>query len=145
MSRTGYVMLYANGPIFWPSKLQTETALSTTESEYITLSQSLRDVIPLRGLLPKLQPDLSFTNNVLTVQCIIFEDNKGWISFIKVLNIRPRTKYIALKYHHFRSFVNNNTISIQYVESALQGSDIFTKALNDTQFAVLRAMLVGDP
>ena len=38
MSRTGYVILYANCPIIWSSKLQTEIALSTTESEYIALS-----------------------------------------------------------------------------------------------------------
>ena len=47
MSRTGYMILYAGCPIIWCSKLQTEIALSTTESEYIALSNSLRDVIPL--------------------------------------------------------------------------------------------------
>jgi hypothetical protein len=39
MSRTGYVIKYANCccPIHWSSKLQTEIALSTAESEYIAL------------------------------------------------------------------------------------------------------------
>ena len=41
MSRTGYVIFYANCPIIWSSKLQIEIALSTTESEYIALSQSV--------------------------------------------------------------------------------------------------------
>jgi hypothetical protein len=39
--RTGYVLTYANCPLLWTSKMQTEIALSTTEVEYITLSQSL--------------------------------------------------------------------------------------------------------
>ena len=45
MSRTGFVIMYANYPIFWASKLQTEIAFSTTEAEYIALSQALREVI----------------------------------------------------------------------------------------------------
>jgi hypothetical protein len=145
MSRTGYVIFYANCPIIWSSKLQTEIALSTTESEYIALSQSLRDVIPLIGLLQELQPVLTFTCTMPTVHCTVFEDNKGCIDLVNVPKIRPRTKHIALKYHHFRSFVRNKTISVRYVETKLQIADLFTKALSDAQFAVLRAMLVGEP
>ena len=44
-SRTGYVILFANCPLLWASKLQTEVALSTTEAEYIALSQAMRDLI----------------------------------------------------------------------------------------------------
>jgi hypothetical protein len=35
LSRTGFVICYANCPLVWCSKLQTEIALSTTEAEYI--------------------------------------------------------------------------------------------------------------
>lgn len=41
MSRTGFIIMYANCPIYWVSKLQTEIALSTAEAEYIALSQAL--------------------------------------------------------------------------------------------------------
>jgi Reverse transcriptase (RNA-dependent DNA polymerase) len=53
-SRTGYVIYYAGFPVVWCSRLQTEIALSSTEAEYIALSQSLRDVIPLMRLIQKL-------------------------------------------------------------------------------------------
>ena len=33
LSRTGYVIMYANCPIHWVSRLQTEIALSTAEAE----------------------------------------------------------------------------------------------------------------
>ena len=112
------------------------------ESKYIVLSQSLRDVIPPIGLLQELQPALSFTSSAPTIHCTVFEDNKGYIDLVKAPKIRPQIKHIALKYHHL--FVGN-TISIQYVETKLQIADIFTKALNDAQFAVLRTMLVGNP
>ena len=35
-------------PVSWGSKLQSETALSTMEAEYISLSQALRVLLPLR-------------------------------------------------------------------------------------------------
>ena len=50
-SRSGWVIRFAGAPITWASKIQTITALSTTEAEYIALSTSLREVIPLMGIL----------------------------------------------------------------------------------------------
>ena len=38
-------------PVTWGSKLQTEIALSTTESEYIALSSAMSEVIPFMGLM----------------------------------------------------------------------------------------------
>lgn len=43
-SRSGWIVFYAGCPIIWSSKLQGMVALSTTEAEYIALSQSLCDV-----------------------------------------------------------------------------------------------------
>ena len=48
-SRTGYLVTYKNCPLHWASKLQSQIALSTMEAEYIALSQSMRDLIPLRN------------------------------------------------------------------------------------------------
>ena len=50
-SRTGYVKFYRDAPLMWVSKLQTQIALSTMESEYIALSQAMRDLIPIREIL----------------------------------------------------------------------------------------------
>jgi hypothetical protein len=37
LSQTGFITVLAGVPIHWSSKVQTETALSSTEAEYITL------------------------------------------------------------------------------------------------------------
>jgi hypothetical protein len=50
-SQTGYVISYAGCPIIWFSKLQTKVVLSTTESEYVGLSESLRIAIVMMNLL----------------------------------------------------------------------------------------------
>ena len=53
-SCTGYVILYRNTPILWVSKMQTQIALSPMEAEYVALSQSMRDLIPICHLLKEL-------------------------------------------------------------------------------------------
>jgi len=53
-SRTGFVIFFSGVPILWVSKLQTQVALSTLEAEYIALSQSMRDLIPLREILKEI-------------------------------------------------------------------------------------------
>jgi hypothetical protein len=42
LSRTRIVICYANCPLVWCSKLQTEIALSTAEAEYIVMSHAFR-------------------------------------------------------------------------------------------------------
>ena len=42
---------FENCPIVWVSKMHTEIALSTTEAEYISMSQSIRYLIPLRQIM----------------------------------------------------------------------------------------------
>jgi hypothetical protein len=51
LSRTGFVITFCGCPITWCSKLQTEIALSTTESEYIALSTGTHELLPLRRIL----------------------------------------------------------------------------------------------
>ena len=50
-SRTGIVVTFANCPLLWVTKLQTEIALSTLHSEYVALYHSVRALIPLKILI----------------------------------------------------------------------------------------------
>ena len=77
------------------------------------------------------------------IHCSIFEDNKGCIDLNKTPRMRPQTKHIALKYHHFRSHVKDKTISIQHIDTEDQIANIFTKALPDPQFQKLKLALNG--
>jgi hypothetical protein len=53
-SRTGFVITLGGAPVVWVSKLQTEIALSTLESEYIALSYAMRTLLPMRLLIEEL-------------------------------------------------------------------------------------------
>lgn len=143
MSRTGYVIMYAGCPILWSSKLQTEIALSTTEAEYIALSQATREVLPLIELLKELDCVLKVNQSKPSFYCEVFEDNRSTIAVATSNKFTPRTKHIALKYHHFRQFVRNKTIVINPIDTKEQIADIFTKPLEIHSFKHLRMKLLG--
>ena len=58
-------------------------------------------------------------------------------------NFSPRTKHIALKYHHFRSHVKSGRVVIQYRPTDEQLADLLTKPLPEEAFYTLRYMLCG--
>ena len=113
----GYVITYANCPIIWAIWLQTEIAFSTREAEYIALSQSMRCVIPSVSLMKenefllKLQVDTpTVLFNIFKIPVTVYEDNQGAIALAVSPQMRPCTKHIKIKYHHFQSFVTNGDI-----------------------------------
>ena len=55
----------------------------------------------------------------------------------------PRTKHIALKYHHFRRYVHDGTLKIQVIDTKEQIADIFTKPLETRMFTYLRQKIMG--
>jgi hypothetical protein len=76
--RIEYIISFAGFPITWASKLQTQIALSTTEEEYITLYQSLREVIPMINILMEtnMLGMCSYTT-ASQMYCNIFEEHLG--------------------------------------------------------------------
>ena len=68
-SRTGYVIMIANCPLLWASKLQQEISLSTQESEHVALSSSLRDVIPIQNLVKDVMAAVGLGVDKMTFVC----------------------------------------------------------------------------
>ena len=110
------------------SQLQTEIALSTTESEYVSLSQALRRTIPLMSLVKEMKKfGFSVGATVPQVHCTLFKDNSGALVLSNAPAMRPRTKHINVKYHHFRTHVANKEVTMVKCTSADQLADMLTK------------------
>ncbi len=125
-------------------QLQMTVAFSTTAAECIALSTALRDVIYVMQLLNELISfGISIPMQVPTVRFEVFEDNVGAIELARCPKLRPRTKHIAIQYHHFRTHVAKNLITIQHVTTTEQVADIATKPLPRDQFRYLRQRLLG--
>ncbi len=153
LSRTGYIITFCGCPIHWVSKLQSEIALSTTESEYIALSMATRELLPLRRILHEIThhsmihttlPDQYNTTKTPTLSAtMIYEDNAACIVLAQSDSTRMRTKHIAIKWHHFKDQNCHGLIKVVKIESNFNWADILTKPLGSQKFQSLRKLIMG--
>ena len=152
-SRTGYLITFMNCPLLWVSKLQTQIALSTMEAEYIELSQSMRDLISLRGVIMEVKHhtfdgnldklDMATISPTFIPPSTVHEDNEACLKFATTPKMSPRTKHIAIPYHFFRSKVENLEIEVVSIDTSKQLADQFTKGLPAPKFIQDRKALMG--
>ena len=118
-SRTGYVIRYAGCPIYWQRKLQTEIALSTAKAEYISLSQALRETLPMTSLMKEINVIFPLYLPLPRFVIKVREDNQSCIVMAQNPKFSPQTKHIAIKCHHFCKLVitqsnPNGFLDIEY-------------------------------
>jgi hypothetical protein len=162
-SPTGYVIMYCGAPLLWVSKMQTQIALSTMEAEYITLSQSMRDLIPIREVLKEIMEVVFEHNKTITYhlhakafsdtevctvrystpQSTVYEDNEACLKFARMPKLTPQTKHIGVPHHWFRSQVERLKICIEPIDTTKQLGDQFTKGLTVDLFRLSCKALMG--
>ena len=101
LSITWYIIIFENFPIIWVSKMQTDIDLSTTEYEYISLSQSMSDYIILRHIMLEVSSVLGMKCNLCNSYTTTFEENKGTIRFCKRTKIQTSYKIFLHKIASF--------------------------------------------
>ena len=122
-SISGYIFLAGNGAITWSSRKQISVALSSTEAEYIALSEAAREACWLRNLygeLGLLQGE---------VPTLIRGDNKGSIAMAKNPQFLKRSKHIEIRWHWIRDLVQAGKICVESIHDPEQVADVLTKAL----------------
>jgi hypothetical protein len=117
--------------ISWSSRKQGSIAQSTAEAEYTAASAASREAVWLRKLLSDLELEPT----------VIHCDNQSCIKLTENPVFHDRSKHIEMRYHYVRDMVQKNVLSIQYVLTAEQTTDIFTKPLSLTKFIYFRDKL----
>jgi hypothetical protein len=137
-STSGYVFMRNNAAITWSSQLQRTVAHSTSNAEYVALSEAGREAMWLRTLAKSVSGSDSLAPTVL------FEDNKGALKWATDPANHKKTRHINICYHSIREQVNDfGNLSVKYVQSALNYADAFTKALPLPQFRNLFRSILG--
>jgi hypothetical protein len=145
-SRTGYIISYGGCPVSWASKLQTDVALSTTEAEYTALSTSLREVIHLMQLVEEAhEMGWETYSDAPVVHCKVFEDNVGALEMARLPKMRPRTKHLCTRMHHFRERVRKGLITILHIDTKDQLADMLTKPQPEELFTAQRPLIMCLP
>ena len=121
-STTGYTFLYAGGSICWASRKQPTVALSSTEAEYMAISDASRHAIWLRTLFTELgfkQP------NPLPIHV----DNKGSVDLALNPVHHKRTKHIDIKHHFIRQCLEDLSVGLVQIPTNENFADVLTKSL----------------
>ena len=144
-SRSGILITIGSVPLLWKSKLQTETALSTMESEYIALSHGMRELVAMRALFDELIVMMKLDDSSTTRLSRVFEDNEACrkLASSSMPKMTPRSKHIAVKYHWFREYLDKLNVEILSIDTKEQLADIFTKGLVQKEFQSKRMMVCG--
>ncbi|CAB1102594.1 unnamed protein product [Ectocarpus sp. CCAP 1310/34] len=124
----GGLVMCVWGCISWFSRRQKCVTLSTTEAEYVSLEDVIKEVMFLRQVwrfkLPK-----------AGMPCVpVFKDNEEAIQLAQNPIGNSYSKHINVRHHFIRELVGRKEISIFHVESAYQHADFLTKALHVGDF-----------
>ncbi|OAE27396.1 hypothetical protein AXG93_2015s1240 [Marchantia polymorpha subsp. ruderalis] len=122
-SMTGYVFTLGGFVISWKATLQPTVTLSTTEAEYMALTEAAKDVIWLKGLVN----DLGLHQD----QALVYCDSLSAICLTKDHVHHEKTKHIDVRYHFLR---NEKRIQVKKVGTADSPVDMFTKPVPESKF-----------
>ena len=132
-STTGFFFLLANGIISWRSRAQKTVALSSTETEYMVLSDGSQQAAWLYNVLNELGYNLG--------PIPLAGDNQGSIFMSSNAVQEIRSKHINICYHYVRECIERKKIEVFFIEGTNNPADMFTKNLGHVKFLKFRETL----
>ena len=123
-------------PILWKSQLQTSTAMSSCEAEYVAIAEGTKYVLQLRNILK----EIGFEQTSPTV---IRSDSQSALDTIKSKAITKMMKHVATRYHRTRDEIMSGSIVMEKVATELNRADPYTKQLAAPAFARFFGPLLG--
>jgi len=132
-STTGYLVKLARGVFSWNSRAQKSIALSSTEAEYMSLSDTCRQLVWIKTLFSELGINLG--------PIPLCGDNQGSIFLASNPVQEKRIKHIDLRYHYIREIICQKHIELLFIEGAENPADLFTKNLGRIKFLKFREQL----
>ena len=119
------------------SKTQHVVSLSISEEEYIAAGDEVKEALLVRAVL------FFITSETNGASIKVLEDNQGAKALIEISLSSARSKDIDVRLHFIRNLFRTRKISVEYVASAEQHADIFTKAPSRANFQYHRKRLMN--
>lgn len=138
-STSGYISLLGGSCISWCSRKQEIVALSTTEAEYVGLSNAAKEMQWLKYIITHMSPSIKGEDAKLVVR--LHGDNQGAIALARDNKFHARTKHIMTKFHYVRECLRMGYMSLGYVATTDMVADILTKALSRVKLERFKELL----
>lgn len=133
-SNSGYLFRYGGGLVSWCARKQQCVALSSTEAEYVSLSECCQELLWLEKLLKDLGEEVE-------EPITIFEDNQSCIKQLKQEGVTKRSKHIDTKFHFVKDLAASGRVAVHYCPSEEMLADILTKPLSRLKLENLREQI----
>ncbi|XP_057432549.1 germacrene A acid 8-beta-hydroxylase-like [Lotus japonicus] len=121
-STSGYLIKFAEGAVAWQSRLQRCVALSTTQAEFIAITEACKELIWLKKFLQ----ELGFVQD----KYLLFCDSQSAIHLGKNSTFHSRSKHIDVRYHWIRDALDAGLLELAKVHTDDNGADMMTKLLH---------------
>ncbi|GJZ87613.1 retrovirus-related pol polyprotein from transposon TNT 1-94 [Tanacetum coccineum] len=128
-STSGGLQFLGGKLVSWSLKKQDCTAMSTAETEYVSLSACCAQVIWMCTQLL----DYGYKYNRILMYC----DSKSAIAISCNPVQHSKTKHIDIRYHFIKEHVEKGTVELYFIGTKYQLADLFTKALPKERFEYL--------
>lgn len=132
-SISGYLIKLGGGAISWSLKKQVTVALSSTEAEYLGMTEIVKEIMWLIQVLDK-------TDVEVELPLIVYADNQSAIALGKHPVLHGRTKHIDIRHHFIREKESAGLVKFVYISTRKMEADLLTKTLSSATFKSLRDM-----
>lgn len=120
-SVTVYVFQVGGNTVSWRSGLQHIVALSTTESEYMALTEGFKEALWLKRFVSEL--------GFLQDEAKVFSDSQSAIHLAKNGGFHERTKHIDTKLYFIRDVIEAGDVTLHKIHTSANPADLLTKAV----------------
>jgi len=127
------VFTLSQAPVSWHFILHSTVILSTTEAEYIALTEAMKRAIWLQRLLD----DLRIDQDLLKINC----DSMSAIYLAKNKVSHARTKHIDVRFYFFREILDERDIELEKVHTKENPADMLTKIVSGVKFTHCKELL----
>lgn len=120
-SNSGFAFQFKGALVDWSCRKQTCVSLSSTEAEYISLSEACQEMMHIQRLLV----DLGYGDKIP----IIREDNQSCIKLVIGDRIGRRSKHIDTRFHFVKDLYRQSFMKLEYCPTEVMLADVLTKPL----------------
>jgi hypothetical protein len=125
-SRSAHIIMMAGAAACWLSKKQPVVAISSTEAEYYSLSEAVKEVLWVRQIYEDVGVELRHPT-------VVHQDNQSTIAIALNPIQHQRVKHMDVRVHFLRDHLDKEDITLAWCPTEDMIADVLTKALPGAQ------------
>lgn len=119
-SMSGYLFKFFGALISWSTRKQQCVTVSSTEAEYVALTEATKEGLWLKKLLKDFNQHIKYP-------ILMYQDNTSCIKMLTSDKVNNRTKHIDVRYHFVKNLVKEKQFNVIHCPSTEMLADPLTK------------------